>query len=57
MAKPQRNNAVPDNRASRPEQGQQHEQNLSGTFVSVMILGGFLLLTWVGVFLLFLSRS
>ncbi|CAG7647702.1 cytochrome c oxidase subunit 2A [Paenibacillus allorhizosphaerae] len=57
MAKPQQTNAVPENRPSRPDQGHQHDQNLSGTFVSVMILGAFLLVTWVGVFLLFLSRG
>lgn len=29
---------------------------LKGTFTSVLLLGGFLVLTWVGVFILFLSR-
>lgn len=33
------------------------EQNLKGTFTSVMLLGGFIIVTWVSVFLLFLSRS
>lgn len=32
------------------------EQSYKGTFVSVMLLGGFLILSWVGVWLLFLSR-
>lgn len=30
--------------------------SLKGTFTSVLFLGGFLVLTWVGVFLLFLNR-
>jgi len=33
------------------------EQSLKGTFVSVMLLGGFLALTWIGVFVLFIARS
>lgn len=32
------------------------EASLKGTFVSVMILGGFLALTWLLVFILFISR-
>ncbi|MCA0147870.1 cytochrome c oxidase subunit 2A [Rossellomorea sp. DA94] len=30
--------------------------SLKGTFTSVLFLGGFLILTWLGVFLLFLNR-
>ena len=30
--------------------------SLKGTFASVLILGGFLVLTWLGVFLLFINR-
>ncbi|AST91641.1 cytochrome c oxidase subunit 2A [Sutcliffiella cohnii] len=30
--------------------------NLRGTLVSVFILGGFLIITWFGVYFLFLSR-
>ncbi|MFD2045824.1 cytochrome c oxidase subunit 2A [Ornithinibacillus salinisoli] len=30
--------------------------SLKGTFISVMLLGAFLILTWVGAFTLFLSR-
>ncbi len=33
------------------------KSTLKGTFVSVMILGGFLLLSWLLVFMLFLSRQ
>ena len=29
---------------------------LKGTFASVLFLGGFLVLTWIGVFILFLNR-
>lgn len=35
----------------------QEELALKGTFVSVMLLGGFLALTWLAVFILFVSRS
>jgi hypothetical protein len=42
-------------------QGTKHEPNdnasLKGTLVSVMLLGGFLIVSWAGVFLLFLARS
>ncbi|MFM9330859.1 cytochrome c oxidase subunit 2A [Paenibacillus mesotrionivorans] len=31
--------------------------SLKGTFVSVMLLGGFLALTWLLVFILFLSQN
>jgi hypothetical protein len=30
--------------------------SLKGTFTSVLLLGGFLILSWVGVFLLFIKR-
>ncbi|WP_044336413.1 hypothetical protein [Rossellomorea aquimaris] len=30
--------------------------SLKGTFTSVLFLGGFLVLTWLGVFLLFINR-
>lgn len=37
---------------------QSHEEHsLRGTFVSVMLLGGFLTVTWLGVFFLFISRG
>jgi len=32
------------------------EPDFKGTFISVMLLGGFIIVTWVGVWLLFLSR-
>ncbi|MFS8631073.1 MAG: cytochrome c oxidase subunit 2A [Bacillales bacterium] len=36
---------------------QQHEEHdLKGTFVSVMILGAFLLVSWLGVWSLYLAR-
>jgi len=40
------------------DQLQSHEEHsLKGTFVSVMLLGGFLAVTWLGVFFLFISRG
>jgi len=45
---------VKDNKQS-PKQ--QDEQSLKGTFVSVMLLGGFIALSWLGIFILFVSRG
>ncbi|MEB3103742.1 hypothetical protein [Ferviditalea candida] len=42
--------------ASSPETTDK-EPVLTGTFASVMILGGFLLLSWVIVFIIFLVRN
>lgn len=39
-----------------PEQHEQEHGELKGTFVSVMLLGGFIIVTWLGVWILFLSR-
>ncbi|WEK54880.1 MAG: cytochrome c oxidase subunit 2A [Candidatus Cohnella colombiensis] len=33
------------------------EHSLKGTFVSVMILGAFLIVSWLGVFMLFIDRQ
>lgn len=33
------------------------EPALKGTFVSVLLLGGFLAITWLAVFLLFMARQ
>lgn len=33
------------------------DEPLKGTFVSVLLLGGFLILTWLGVFILFIYRN
>lgn len=48
----------------KPDKGEQHAEDehheeapLKGTFVSVMILGGFLVLTWLLVFILFIARN
>lgn len=35
----------------------QEETSLKGTFVSVMLLGAFVLMSWVGVFILFIERQ
>jgi hypothetical protein len=34
-----------------------NEPSLKGTFVSVLLLGAFLLVSWLGVFLLYLARN
>lgn len=39
------------------EPKQEKETSLKGTLVSVFLLGGFIVVTWVAVFALFLSRS
>jgi hypothetical protein len=33
------------------------EYSLKGTFASVLMLGGFIVVVWVAIFLLFLSRN
>lgn len=33
------------------------EPPLKGTFASVLLLGGFILMTWLGVFILYLVRE
>ncbi len=39
------------------EMDEKEEKNdLKGTFISVMFLGGFIIITWIGVWALFLSR-
>lgn len=40
-----------------PPVKQEERSSLKGTFAAVMILGGFLLLTWIGIFILFMLRS
>jgi hypothetical protein len=45
-------------KGDNPDAREQHEEApLKGTFVSVMILGGFLALTWLLVFILFIARN
>lgn len=48
MPKPQVNEKV--------VQEQHEEEEFKGTFVSVLLLGGFLVVTWVGVLILYLIR-
>jgi len=38
------------------EKGSEKEVSLKGTFISVMILGVFLLISWFGVWALYMSR-
>lgn len=38
------------------EKPEKEEDSFKGTFISVMLLGGFIIITWVGVWSLFLSR-
>ncbi|GLI08995.1 MULTISPECIES: cytochrome c oxidase subunit 2A [Paenibacillus] len=56
--------AKPHNAASQMHQGEtpvvkqkNEEEGLKGTFASVMLLGLFLLLSWFGVFVLFIVRG
>ncbi|MGP4081778.1 cytochrome c oxidase subunit 2A [Pseudalkalibacillus sp. R45] len=35
---------------------QKAEKTLKGTFLSVLFVGGFIVLSWVGIYVLFLSR-
>ena len=41
---------------SRDRAGKEKEQSLKGTLVSVMMLGGFIALSWLGVYILFINR-
>jgi len=41
----------------RKPHGSQKEPPLHGAFVSVMLVAGFIVLSWFGVFALFLSRG
>lgn len=43
--------------SKRNNEHKEEQTSLKGTFVSVMLLGGFLVLTWLLVFLLFMARS
>jgi hypothetical protein len=43
-----------DNQSKRHAE---EESSLRGTFFSVMLLGSFLVLTWIGVFTLFIYRG
>ncbi|MGF9915467.1 cytochrome c oxidase subunit 2A [Paenibacillus ehimensis] len=56
--------AKPHNAAPHTHQGEtpvvkhkHEEEGLRGTFASVMLLGLFLLLSWFGVFVLFMVRG
>ncbi|MFB9277986.1 cytochrome c oxidase subunit 2A [Cohnella cellulosilytica] len=50
-----------DQSVSKPQEGhaepERKEQSLKGAFASVMLLGAFLAITWVGVFILFVARD
>jgi F0F1-type ATP synthase assembly protein I len=35
----------------------QHDESLKGTFASVMLVGAFIAVTWVGVYVLFIARG
>lgn len=54
MAKLQNSVKTPQHAANQQEE---HSSSLKGTFASVMILGAIFLLSWFGIFLLFLSRN
>lgn len=55
MTKPQNVTKHELDRATQPQR-KHNEESLKGTFVSVMLLGLFLVLSWVGMFLLFIAR-
>jgi hypothetical protein len=44
-----------ENGNNQQEHGQ--DEPLKGTFASVLMLGAFIAVSWIGVFLLFLNRS
>lgn len=44
------------NHPNKKTNEKEEENELKGTFISVMLLGGFIIATWVGVWALFLSR-
>ncbi len=50
-----------DQSVSKPREGhsepEKKELSLKGAFASVMLLGAFLAITWVGVFILFVARD
>lgn len=62
MAKPQPNyqqsTKTQDKKSKdyHPTAPEHKEPELKGTFASVMLLGAFLVITWVGAYLLFISR-
>ena len=39
------------------KEGKDKEQTLKGTFVSVLLLALFIVVTWLGVFVLFIARG
>jgi len=41
---------------SKPDENKE-EPALKGTFASVMLLGAFIVVTWIGVFALFMARN
>lgn len=43
--------------AKVPKQTQPQQENLKGTFASVLIVGAIILLSWFGIFGLFLERA
>ncbi|GMK42796.1 hypothetical protein PCCS19_58560 [Paenibacillus sp. CCS19] len=42
---------------SKAELEKREPGGLSGTFVSVLILGAFIAISWIGVFVLFIARN
>ncbi|MGG1660452.1 cytochrome c oxidase subunit 2A [Brevibacillus sp. NRS-1366] len=50
-------NAPGQTKKSKQEKTQPEQENLKGTFAAVLIVGGINLLSWFGVFGLFLERA
>ncbi|WP_159881016.1 cytochrome c oxidase subunit 2A [Paenibacillus puerhi] len=44
-------------RVEKPAKESHNEPVLKGTFAAVMLLGLFLVVSWVGIFLLFIARG
>ncbi|HWO75134.1 MAG TPA: cytochrome c oxidase subunit 2A [Bacillus sp. (in: firmicutes)] len=42
--------------AFETKQDTEKEKNLKGTFISVLLVGGFIVLSWAVVYLLFMNR-
>jgi hypothetical protein len=45
------------NPATEPANEPANEPSLKGTFASVMLLGGFILASWLGAFILFMVKN
>jgi len=49
--------AAAKERKTKPAPVSKEEHSLKGTFASVILLGAFLALVWIGIFILFIARD